>query len=307
MIRSPARRLLGSPIGIGTARGAEDDQTDDRMHTVLLNALRRGVTVLDTAGNYRRGRSERVVGKAVRQACAEGIVRRGDVTVISKGGFLRPAGGAVEAPPPPEPHRPVDHCLAPCCLRHQLDLSLRTLCIGSLNLYLLHNPETQRGGRSQAEFDRLLLDAFSLLEQAVADGEIEAYGIATWQPTSGAEDVLQIARCKALATQAAPGNDNFRVVEAPLSLANQSALAPAHEIAGGRMSLPNLCSELGLEFIASAAAGGGSPAALAGASVRWVASIPAVTTALFGTLDCNHLDEIVEPSQRRIAPDERIS
>jgi aryl-alcohol dehydrogenase-like predicted oxidoreductase len=297
--------VLGSPIAIGTARGAEDDQTDDRMRAVLLSALTQGITVFDTAGNYRRGRSEKVVGEAVRHARHQGIVHRSQVTVISKGGYLRPPGGPIPMPPPPEPHCLTDHCLSPACLRHQLEVSLQTLCLDYINVYLLHNPETQRAGRRQEEFDRLILEAFAVLEDAVAKREIKAYGIATWRSNGGSEDAVPIARCKALSAQVAPGDDHFDVVQAPLSLANQAALAPTHEVNGRHMSLPDLCKHLGLSFVASAAAGGGKVTAIASSSVRWVASVPGVTTALVGTLNPFHLDELVEILQNRATSNER--
>ncbi len=281
-------RAVSCRLGIGTARGAEDDATDARLHAVLTGALQRGARLIDTAGNYRGGRSERVVGEAVRDACASGFVRRREVTLVTKGGYLRPAAGYT-VPGSGMGDYASCHSISRDMLARQLDLSLRTLGLDYIDAYLLHNPEEQCEGRSQAEFDALLLDAFELLEGAVGRGEIRTYGIATWR---GAESGrIGIARCKELAGRVAPGADHFAFVEAPLSLKMQASLAPTHILDGREMSLPRLCHQLGLSFIASAAAGSGSVRSLAAASVRWVMSLPWVATALVGTLNLEHIDE----------------
>src|SRR6185437_6841899 len=82
-----SRRM--SPIGLGTARGAED-----------------GATVLGTAVNYRRGRSERAVGEALRRAITLGVTSRDRVVVSTKVGYPRPDGGVASSAPGPESHDP---------------------------------------------------------------------------------------------------------------------------------------------------------------------------------------------------------
>jgi aryl-alcohol dehydrogenase-like predicted oxidoreductase len=287
-----------SRVGIGTARGAEDDRTDEQMVQVLMGAFDRGVRVFDTAGNYRRGRSERAVGEAVRRT------RREDspIVVITKGGYLRAPGGGMQMPPPPEPHHVRDHCLAASCLRHQLELSLATLGLDHIDVYLLHNPEVQMHGRSPAEFDRVLADAFSVLESAAEAGLIGVYGVSTWRAIAGSafgwsEPALDVERCVAVAQKVAPGSGRFAVLEAPLSMRVQGAIAPRERSHGARLSLLELCARLGIAFVASAAAGGGAVPAMAAASVRWVATVPTVATALVGTLQLEHLDEVLWPTR----------
>ena len=58
------------------------------MLEVLTTALAT-VRVIDTAVNYRGGRSERVVGAALRLAREAGLPRQA-VAVTSKAGFVRP-------------------------------------------------------------------------------------------------------------------------------------------------------------------------------------------------------------------------
>jgi aryl-alcohol dehydrogenase-like predicted oxidoreductase len=276
--------LLGrmSRIGIGTARGDEDEQTDERLVEILLAALRAGVRVIDTAVNYRSGRSERAVGEAVRRAVAGGVVARHEVVVITKVGYTRPSGG-IEPIAGPEPHGPHDHCLAPDCVRHQVRISREALGIGLIDVCLLHNPEEQ--WRSDTgQYDEVLARAFDALHREVDDGVIGAPGVATWRTHPGpAGPSLDVGRLSSLA------GGSLAVVEAPLSLLRPDVLTPDQLVGGSACSVPVACARLGTAFVASAAAGGGAAGTLAAASVAWAASVPGVTTALVGTLDPAHL------------------
>lgn len=279
-----------SAFGVGTARGAEDDDTDDRMLDVILTGLRHGVTVIDTAVNYRRGRSERVVGQALRRAVALGIASRENVVIATKGGYVRPRGEVEPSAPAPEPHGPLDHCMAPACLRHQLDTSLETLGVEHIDLYYLHNPEEQRARHPADKFEDLMRRAFTTLEVAIQEGVISAYGVATWRARADLRDhPLQLASLKALAAEASGNADHFVAIEAPLSMIHQEALVSSHVCEGVPRSLPEVCARLGVDLVASASAGGGRVSALAAASARWTAAIPGVTTALIGTLNPDHL------------------
>jgi aryl-alcohol dehydrogenase-like predicted oxidoreductase len=259
------------------------------MLDVLLIGLLHGVTVIDTAVNYRRGRSERVAGRAVRQAIANRLTSREQVVIITKGGYARPRGGIDSSARAPEPHDSRDHCFQPACLRHQIDISLETLDLERIDIYCLHNPEEQRARHSAKDFDSLMRCAFATLEAAVDNGSIASYGVSTWHAAAAPEDRAFLARLKALAAQAAGGADHLAAVQAPLSMLRRDALAPSHEFDGALHSLPEVCSQLGVELVASASAGGGRMPALAALSARWTASIPGVTTALLGTLDPRHL------------------
>jgi aryl-alcohol dehydrogenase-like predicted oxidoreductase len=141
----------GTTIGVGTARGAEDQATDLRMLEVLTTAVNRGVRLMDTAVNYRGGQSERVVGATVRLARAAGIPRQ-ELTVASKAGFVRPPSPLPSPGPPPERHDPTDHCLSPACLSYHLSCSLLTTGLESIDIYYVHNPEQALQNRTDHEF-----------------------------------------------------------------------------------------------------------------------------------------------------------
>lgn len=266
-----------SRVGIGTARGAEDDRTDAALFEVLSLALRRGVTVIDTAVNYRSGRSERVVGAAVRDS---GIDRR-DVVVMTKAGYPRPAAGYAPLGAPPEPHDVRAHCLDPRCVRHSVATSRATLGLDRIDVVYLHNVDEL--GTDPADVDRALGAAFEVLELLSAEGWLSCYGVSMWHPVP-AFDPVHLAK---LAADVAGGSSRLCAVQAPLSLLHRDALHPRY--GDDSASLLSRCRDAGLFFVASAAAGGGRSPQLASASVRWTASLPEVRTALVGTLDSEHL------------------
>src|SRR5207249_2179711 len=72
------------------------------------------------------------------------------------------------------------HCLTPAYLRDQLARSLRNLGLAALDVYFLHNPETQLAAVSRADFLARVRPAFVTLEEACAAGQIGVYGAATW-------------------------------------------------------------------------------------------------------------------------------
>src|SRR5262249_8524098 len=88
------------------------------------------------------------------------------------------------------------HCMVPRYLENQLDQSLRNLGISGVDVYYVHNPESQLGAVSAEEFARRIHAAFEALEQAVAAGKIMNYGVATWngfraEPDSGGYHSLE--------------------------------------------------------------------------------------------------------------------
>jgi aryl-alcohol dehydrogenase-like predicted oxidoreductase len=181
---------VASSVGLGTYLGDPTDAVDDDYREAVRFALEHGVNVIDTAVNYRCGRSERVVGEAL----AEADVDREAVHVATKGGFVPFEG---ERPANPGEYvretfvdsglvDPADlargsHCIAPAFLDAMVDRSLAALDLDRIDLYYLHNPETQLTARSREAVYDAIEAAFVTLERRVAAGDIGAYGVATWE------------------------------------------------------------------------------------------------------------------------------
>ena len=93
--RTFPRKLQVSALGAGSYLGDCTDEEDERYHVALREAISLGVNLIDTASNYRCQRSERVVGQAVVEAIASGEVRRDELLVCTKGGYV-----ALDGAPP---------------------------------------------------------------------------------------------------------------------------------------------------------------------------------------------------------------
>ncbi len=242
--QSAAAGLVVSSIGIGTYLGEPNPATDLGYRDAVVAAVRAGVNLIDTAINYRFQRSERAIRAALAKLEAEGFARD-ELVVCTKGGFLAP-DAAMPADPGEYFHREYvatgllrlkdvaaeSHAIAPKFLENQLERSRKNLGLDCLDVYYLHNPETQLSAVSREEFRRRIRAAFETLELAVATSRIRFYGMATWnafrQPEN-APDYLSLAEMAALAAEVAGPNHHFRFVQLPFNLAMTEALTRANQ------------------------------------------------------------------------------
>ena len=184
-----------SSVGVGTSLGQWDEATDRAYADAVTRAVELGANVIDTAANYRFQRSERSVGEAIMNLTAAGVGRE-ELVVCTKGGYLPfdthpPAGQAGVREYVEETFvKPGvitlndiaagSHCMTPPYLSHQLAQSLRNMGLETIDVYYVHNPETQLQVVAREEFDARLRAAFGQLERERADGRIRFYGVATW-------------------------------------------------------------------------------------------------------------------------------
>src|SRR5262249_17806182 len=135
--------LAVSSVGLGTYLGPEDEATDRAYEAAVAHAVTGGLNVVDSAINYRRPRSERAVGRALPALHQSGRVTRDAVVVATKGGFV-----SFDGPAPTGLFEPGDlvagtHCMSPRYLEDQLERSLANLGLEQVDVYYVHNPETQ--------------------------------------------------------------------------------------------------------------------------------------------------------------------
>jgi aryl-alcohol dehydrogenase-like predicted oxidoreductase len=315
-----------SSLGIGTYLGGEEAATDAAYRDAVAAAVAGGVNVIDTAVNYRFQRSERAIGQALAALVSAGTVRREDVIVATKGGFIPFDGGV-----PPDPHRyltetyvrrgilePRDvvagcHCMTPRYLRDQLDRSRANLGLETIDVYYVHNPEMQLGEVDRAEFDTRVRAAFAALEEAVAEGKLRQYGTATWngfrQPAA-APDQLELAELVRAAREVAGAGHHFKVIQLPYNLAMPEAFTRANQRVGAD-TLPVLqaAERLGVYVMASASIYQGQLARNlppligdflpglrtdAQRALQFVRSTPGIGTALVGMKSVAHVRENLE-------------
>lgn len=304
------RGLSVSTVGIGTYLGPDDDATDALYEAAVEQAVTSGINVVDSAVNYRRQRSERAVGRALGRLVRAGSAAREGVVVATKGGFL-----PFDGPAPPGLLRPGDlvagcHCMTPRYLEDQIERSRVNLDLETIDIYYLHNPETQLGELPRREVTRRLRAAFEFLEGAARDRRIGFYGTATWsgyrQPQS-ARDFLSLPDLVALAEEVGGPEHRFRVVQLPYNLAMTEAFTLANQGAG-REPVPLLESarRLDVYVMSSASIYQGQlaknlPAVIARflpgldtdaqRALQFVRSTPGVGTALVGMKTPAHVAE----------------
>jgi len=263
-----AAGLLLPSIGIGTYLGEPNAAADQGYCDAILAAARAGVHLIDTAINYRFQRSERSVRAALERLEAEGFARD-ELIVCTKGGFLTPDGAMPDDPGAYFQKEYVDpgllsgqdvaadcHAIAPKFLENQLERSRWNLGLETIDVYYLHNPETQLTAVEREEFRRRIRAAFEMLEWAAAEGRIRFYGMATWngfrQPEE-AGDHLSLQEIVGLAEEVAGAGHHFRFVQLPYNLAMTEALTRANQTLNGlKMPMVQAASALGIVLVASA-------------------------------------------------------
>jgi len=192
--------LLISSVGLGTYLGGEDVATDRSYRDTVARSLQLGLNVIDSAINYRHQRSERSVGAALRSQIEAGSLRRDEVVLSTKGGFI-PFDGGVPADRDAyllenyvrsrvlEPRDVVGgcHCMTPRYLADQLQRSRANLGVETIDVYYLHNPEMQLSAVDRPTFRGRMRAVFQFLEGAVGEGKIRFYGMSNF----GAEEMAR--------------------------------------------------------------------------------------------------------------------
>ena len=208
----PLDGLAVSSIGPGTYLGDEDDPIDRGYGQAIVDAANSGCNLLDTAINYRAQRSERVIGQALVALEREGGFTREQFVVCTKGGYI-PFDGGVPVDPgqyvrdtyvrtgilQPEDVVGGGHAMTPRYLEDQLGRSLGNLGLAGVDVYYVHNPETQLGSIPRKDFLVRIRAAFEMLERQVAAGRVGRYGVATWNGFRTRPDARE-RRCSAAFT-----------------------------------------------------------------------------------------------------------
>jgi aryl-alcohol dehydrogenase-like predicted oxidoreductase len=229
--------LRVSSVGIGTYLGAPDEAADRAYTEALIAAGEGGINFFDTAINYRHQRSERCIGAALRQLDREEIV------VSTKAGFLTPGAA-------PDSLRAEDvaggmHSMAPHFLEDQIERSRANLGLDTIDVFYLHNPETQLGFRTREEFDAGIHRAFAQLERLADLGRIRWYGAATWDGFRK-KGALSLPRMAAIAIEEGGPDHHFRFIQLPFNLGMVEAFVDRPE------NVLTAAASLGIAVVASA-------------------------------------------------------
>lgn len=333
-----AMGLSLSSLGLGTYLGDEDEATDRGYEASAAAALATGINVFDSAINYRGQKSERAVGRALASAIGRGVALRDEVFVATKGGYF-----PHDADDPREPRRYVRetflepglaapaeiaqacHCMAPRYLADQLERSRGNMGLATIDLYYLHNIETQRTALDAKTFRARLAAAAEFLEEAAGLGKIAAWGLATWDglraPPEHPEH-LSLREALAVATEVGGQSHHFRAVQLPFNLGMAQALVyRSQETGQGRLPALAAAAGMGLAVFGSASLLQGRLAASlpeqiqeafpecdspAKAALQFARSAPGLTASLAGVSNPVHARDDFGLSQVAPAAPDRL-
>jgi len=314
-------QLWLSSLGIGTYLGQADEDSDRAYTDAIVHALRSGINVVDTAINYRNQRSERNVGAALQQLFNSGELARNEVLVCTKAGYM-----PFDADVPRDPgaylrQQYVDsgiapraeiaggmHCMASGYLADQMERSRRNLGLETIDVFYVHNPETQLGHVPQNTFYERLRRAFEFLERAVQEDKVRWYGAATWngfRVNPAEPGYLSAERFVQTANDVAGDEHHFRFLQLPFNLGMLEAYAYSNQTRDGQTSsVLRLAAEFGVAIVASGTLYQGNlthglPLQLktalgtggdAEAAIQFVRSATGITTALVGMGRKEHVE-----------------
>ena len=313
-----AHRMVMSSLGMGTYLGQPDEKTDAGYAASAVAAVENGINVIDAAINYRFQRSERSIGAALKQLAAKGFSRE-EVVLCTKGGYLTPDGSMPSDPNDyffreyiqPGIFSAKDiaggsHCMTSRFLKNQLGRSLKNFGVECIDIYYLHNPESQLSEVTKPVFLERVREAFTFLEEAVGAGEIQYYGMATWngfRQDANERDAMQLAELAQIAQEIAGGRHHFRFVQLPFNLGMTEALTLGNQSVNGKnRTIMEAAGDLDISLIASAALLQGQvaknlPGFVAEAlglnndaerALQFARSSPGITTALVGMSSVEH-------------------
>lgn len=245
--------LTLSNIGLGSYLGHTTDAADAQYTAAVLEAFSLGINHFDTAHNYRGGRSETAIGRALTTS-----IPRDEYIVATKAGFTHHG-----------------HSLAPDFLEARLAESRQRLGLETIDIFYLHNPETQLGQVSREDFAAQLRLAFARCEELADRGWIRTYGTATW---NGYREPGQMDLDEIIAL----AGPRFRWIQLPLNAVMTEAL-PIAEAAAAR----------GLRVATSATIYQGRLAGHLPVAIQYARFATGVTTALIGMGRPEHVRENV--------------
>ncbi len=325
-----------SSIGLGTYLGDPTDEADRNYVDAITFAVQNGINVLDTAINYRHQRSERNLGAALQHLLASGQASRDELLICTKAGYLpfdhdmppdavgylrqqyiasgiAPAGEIVGG----------SHCMHPRYLADQLERSRRNLQLATIDVFYVHNPETQLGHVATEAFYQRLHHSFEYLEGAVRDGRIRWYGAATWngfRANPADRSHLSLEMFVKIAQHVAGDQHHFRFVQLPFNLAMLEAYGYGNQARNGEAaSLLAQAPHFGVAVVGSGTLYQGNlsrglPSQLkqtlgvdgdAAAAIQFARSATSITTSLVGMGRKEHVEANLKVTAQSTMPCEK--
>lgn len=232
--------LIFSKLGLGTFNKEPYKEENYIFHYIegVKQAIRSGINLIDTASNYRYGQSEKEIGIAIKELMQENEVKREELIICSKGGFIQ-----LSYPFPSNPYSWIQeniidkkfatqddieldqHCMTPDFLEWSCKESLKNLGVDCLDIYFLHNPEMQLQKLGYRKFLKKIESIFTRFEKMVAQGLIKNYGIAAWNAFTNKKDSgehINLEDLVNIALKVGGENHHFNYIQTPFNMGKTS-------------------------------------------------------------------------------------
>src|ERR1700687_3586082 len=258
-----------SSVGIGTYLGNPDDITDKLVTESTKTSVKSGINVIDTAINYRAQKAERSVGKAIAELVESGDVKRDEIFISSKNGYITNDGdvneefwiniqntlvktGVIKSGDISSGY----HCMTIPYLQDQLNRSLKNLGLDCIDLMYIHNAaEGQLQDISKKEFMKNLKDVFEFYEKQRKNKVIRYYGMATWECFRVPKEhpqYLSLYDIVKISNEVGGADNGFKFIQLPYNMYLDQALTlKSQEIDASQYSILEAAIKLGIGVFAS--------------------------------------------------------
>ncbi len=233
----------------------------------LEYAILSGINLIDTSANYSDGGSETLIGKVMEDMRSAGKVKREEIVIVSKGGYIQGKNFELAKKLKEDGHgykevveysEKLWHCIHPDFLRDQITFTLERMNLQTIDVYLLHNPEyfLDSPVSKELSLDELrheyyarIKRAFEYLETEAEKGRIGCYGISSNSFVYGVDNqtFTSFEMCLDAANEIKPDN-NFKVIQFPLNLFEKGAVTQKNQKAETK-TLIEFASENGMGTI----------------------------------------------------------
>lgn len=258
-----------SSVGIGTYLGNPDNATDKLVVESIKTSIKSGINVIDTAINYRSQKAERSVGKAISEIVESGDIKRDEVFISSKNGYLTNDGdineefwiniqntlvktGVIKSGDISSGY----HCMTTPYLKDQLNRSLKNLSLDCIDLIYIHNAaEGQLQDISKEEFMKNLKEVFEFYEKQRKEQVIQYYGMATWEcfrVTKEHPQYLSLYDIVKISKEVGGADNGFKFIQLPYNMYLDQALTlKSQKIDTIQYSILEAAIKLGIGVFAS--------------------------------------------------------
>lgn len=260
--------LIFSKLGLGTFNKEPYKEENYVFHYIegVKQAIRSGINVIDTASNYRYGMSEKEIGEALKELFEAGEVKREELIISSKGGFIQ-----LDYPFPKNPYTWIQenildknlatkddieldqHCMSVDFIEYSLKRSLDNLGVDSLDIYYLHNPEMQIIKYGEKEFYKQVEKIFKRFEKLADDGLLKYYGVAVWNGfVSKTDELISLEKLVGIAKKVGGENHRFKYIQTPFNMAKTDIYTtPTQVVNGEECTLLQAAYRLKVDVISS--------------------------------------------------------